>query len=135
MKSALANIGEAGLSAIAFKLEKAGRSEDITVMTAETPAFLEALRGVIDKCKPEEEGDTIEQEETDSGRVYLSEKLLFIQTACENYDVAAVNKTLAELGEKQWPRSVKKLLDTISEYLLNSDFEEAAKLAEDYNYK
>jgi hypothetical protein len=43
-----------------------------------------------------------------------------------------VNKTLAELGEKQWPRSVKKLLDTISEYLLNSDFEEAAKLVKDF---
>jgi CheY-like chemotaxis protein len=51
MKSALANIGEVGLSADALKLEEAGRAEDITAMMSETPAFLEALRQVIEKNK------------------------------------------------------------------------------------
>jgi CheY-like chemotaxis protein len=134
MKSALANIGEAGLSTAALKLEQAGRTEDITVMTAETPAFLEALRELIDKYKQKEDDGVIEQEES-KDLPYLNEKLFAIQTACENYDVAAINKTLSELGQKEWPRSVKKLLDTISEYLLDGDFEKAAKLVKDYNYK
>jgi HPt (histidine-containing phosphotransfer) domain-containing protein len=135
MKSALADIKETGLSNAAQKLEQAGRAEDITVMTAETPAFLEALREVIKKSKPKEDAGEAPQEESDNDRAYLREKLLAIQTACEKYDVAAVNKTLAELGKNNWPRSVQKLLDTITEYLLNSDFEEAAKLVKDFYYK
>jgi CheY-like chemotaxis protein len=131
MKSALANIGESELSAAALKLEQAGRSENLAVMTAETPAFLEALREMIEKYRPKEEDGVIAQEETEDP-AYLSEKLHVIQTACEKYDVAVVNTALAELGQKRWPRAVKKLLDTISEYLLNSDFEEAAKLVKDY---
>jgi HPt (histidine-containing phosphotransfer) domain-containing protein len=132
MKSALANIGETELSAAAFKLEQAGREEDITVIAAETPAFLKALREAIYRHKPKEDDDAIAKEESEDP-AYLSEKLLAIQTACENYDIAAVNETLAELGQNEWPRPVKKLLDAISGYLLNSDFEEAAKLAKDYN--
>jgi signal transduction histidine kinase/CheY-like chemotaxis protein/PAS domain-containing protein len=132
MKSALANIGEIGLSDAALKLEQAGRAEDTAALKAETPAFLEALRETIDKYKPKEDDGVIEQEESDEPRTYLKEKLLTIQTGCENYDIVAVNRALAELGQKKWPRSAKKLLDTVSEYLLNSDFEEAAKLVEDY---
>jgi CheY-like chemotaxis protein len=131
MKSALANIGEAGLSATALKLEHAGRTEELKVMTRETPAFLEALRAVIGRYRPEEEDGVTAQEKIEN-LDYLNEMLKVIQTACENYDVAGINKTLAELGQKEWPRSVKKLLDTISEYVLNSDFEEAAKLVKEY---
>jgi CheY-like chemotaxis protein len=132
MKSAFANIGETGLSAVALKLEQAGRAEDMAVMTAETPAFLEKLREAIDKYRPKEDDGAIEPEESDETQAYLNEKLLSIQTSCGNYDIVAVNRELAELGQKKWPRSVQKLLDTVSEYLLNSDFEEAAKLVEDY---
>jgi hypothetical protein len=63
----------------------------------------------------------------------LNEKLAAIQASCKNYDTVAANGVLTELGQKKWPRSVKKLLDTVSEYLLNSDFEEVVKLVEDYS--
>jgi signal transduction histidine kinase/CheY-like chemotaxis protein len=131
MKSALANIGETGLSDTALKLEQAGRAEDIPVMKSETPAFLEALREAIRKYKLKEDDGAIEQEESDEMRAYLNEKLIAIQTGCENYDMAAVNRALDELEQKKWPRSVKKILDTVSEYLLSGDFEEAAELVED----
>jgi signal transduction histidine kinase/CheY-like chemotaxis protein len=132
MKSAFANIGETRHSAAAFKLEQAGKAEDIAALKAGTPAFLETLREAIDKYRQKEDAGPAEQEESDEARAYLSEKLLAIETACGNYDTTAVNRTLAELVQKKWPRPVRKLLDTLSEYLLNSDFEEAAKLAKDY---
>jgi signal transduction histidine kinase len=133
MKSALANVGETELSAVALKLELAGRAADMAVMTSETPAFLEALRGMTDKYRAKEDDGVIAQEEMDNDdRVYLSEKLLAIQTACEEYDVKAANEALAELGQKKWPQSIKELLDAISEYLLFSDFDEATKLAKDF---
>jgi CheY-like chemotaxis protein/two-component sensor histidine kinase len=134
MKSALRNIGESGLSATALKLEQAGRAENTGVMTSETPAFLEALSATIAKYRPEEEECVnVNAEEGTEDRAYFKERLLVIQTACENYDVGMVNKTLAELGGKKWGHSDKEVLDTISGYILSSDFEEAAKFAKDYN--
>jgi signal transduction histidine kinase/CheY-like chemotaxis protein len=130
MKSALANIGETGLSAVAFKLEQAGRLNDIAVLMSETPAFLEALREVIEKGKPKEDDGDVLQEDLKEDRAYLNEKLLDIKRACENYDEKSANSALGELKQKKWPHSVKEMLNTISEYLLHSDFEEAAKLCE-----
>jgi len=132
MKNALANIGETGLSAVALKLEQAGKAKDIKAMTAETPAFLEALRGAIEKYKPKGDDGDADVEYSDSDRTYLEEKLLAIQKACGEYDEVAANKALAELGQKKWPRSVKGLLDAIALHLLQSNFEDAAELASNY---
>ena len=131
MKSALANIGEDGLSGIAFKLELAGRAENISVIMSETPAFLEALGKVIEKNRSEA-GDNDTAAEDSENLEYLAEKLRIIRTACEKYDEATANKALSELKQKKWSNSANALLDTIAEYLLHSDFEEAAKLAESY---
>ncbi len=132
MKSALANIGETDLSAVAYKLEQAGRVEDIKVLRSETPAFLEALCEVIEKNKPKKDEVETAQEDEEGVWTYLTEKLLAIQKACEEYDEMTANTALAELGQKKWSYSTKELLDTLGEHLLHSDFEEAAKLAEDY---
>jgi signal transduction histidine kinase/CheY-like chemotaxis protein len=129
MKSALANIGETELSALALKLEQAGRVEDIPVLQSVTPAFLEALREVIKKNKPKENESGIITVDSEN-LAYLAEKLTVIRTACENYDDATANTALYELRKKEWPEPTKDLLDTIAMHLLHSDFEEAAKLAE-----
>ena len=132
IKSALANIGETELSAIALKLEQAGREEDIPVLRAETPVFLEALRTVIEKNKPkEDDGDTVE-EDSEYIRAYLKGKLFAIQKACEEYDEKTADMALAELRKAKLPRSIRELLDIIAGHLLHSDFEEAASLARDY---
>ena len=131
MKSALANIGENELSATALKLEWAGRAENVSVIKDETPAFLEALGEIIEKNRPK--GNESEAITDDSGnRAYLAERLHVIRTACEKYDETTANKALSELKQKKWPSTTNDLLDTIEEDLLHSDFEEAAKLIEDY---
>jgi HPt (histidine-containing phosphotransfer) domain-containing protein len=132
MKSALTNIGETGLSAAAFKLEQAGRAGDVKVMIAKTPAFLEALRNVVEKNKPKEED--ADGEATDEDAAYLSQKLADLQAACADYDKRTAKEITSELKQKTWPHQVKELLNTISEYLLHSDFEEAAKLAKDWHF-
>jgi len=130
MKSALANIGEMGLSARAFKLEQAGKAEDKAIMISETPAFLEALREVIEKNKQKADpGDTAVTEDSPEDLAFLNEKLLVIQKACEEYDEATANAALSELDKKKWSRPVKERLGAISEHLLHSDFEDAAELA------
>ena len=132
MKSALANIGEADLSAAALRLEQAGQAEDIKALKAETPAFLEALREAVKKNKPKAEGSDADAEYADSDRAYLEGKLLAIQKACEGYDETAANKALAELGQRKWPRHIKGLLDDIALHLLQSNFEDVAELVNNY---
>ena len=49
IKDALTGIGELELSAVAEKLEQAGIDKDKTLISSETPGFLNALRNVIEK--------------------------------------------------------------------------------------
>jgi CheY-like chemotaxis protein/HPt (histidine-containing phosphotransfer) domain-containing protein len=128
MKSALANIGEADLSAVALKLEQAGRGGDIDTVTTGTPLFLEALRAVIEKIKPKnEKGKTVIESAEDLA--YLREKMLVIRDACGSYDKKTVKSALAGLKEKTWAARTNELLDNLSELVLHSEFDEIAALA------
>jgi len=130
MKSALANIGETELSAVALKLELAGRAENTSVIKSETPAFLDALSEVIEKNRPNE--DDGKGEAADWDDTFLGQKLADLQAACAVYDIGTAKAISVELKQKTWPYKVNKLLNSISECLLHSDFEEAAKLANDF---
>jgi HPt (histidine-containing phosphotransfer) domain-containing protein len=55
IKGALANIGEKELSALAAKLEKAGRENDIAVISAETPELVNGLRAMISEINGQKE--------------------------------------------------------------------------------
>jgi signal transduction histidine kinase/CheY-like chemotaxis protein len=129
MKSALANINETELSGIALRLEQAGKERNLAVITEETPAFLDALRFLIEKYKPADNDDTIEI--TGDDTVYLRDKLLEMKTACDTFDITAAKDALDHLKRKTWPRHVHEILDKISMSLLHSEFEEAAAVAED----
>jgi len=133
MKSALANIGETELSSFARKLEEAGREQNAAVITAETPMFIKILRTLHKKIQPGKDTITGAVEDiTDNNRTYLHEKLLAIQAASSKYDKKTAKDTLADLRQKKWPGPIKELLHTISEYLLHSEFEDAANLVGDY---
>ncbi|MCL1829398.1 MAG: ATP-binding protein [Oscillospiraceae bacterium] len=129
MKSALANVGEPGLSAAAAKLESAGRENDTALISAETPGFLDDLRSVIRKLSPDTAEDDIETTETDIS--YLREKLQTVKDSCETYDKKTAKDTLNEIREKAWPRRTGELLGKISEHLLSGDFEDAASVTEE----
>jgi len=132
MKSALANVGETGLSAKAFKLEQAGKAEDKSIMMSDTPVFLEELREVVEKNKKKANAnDTTVTEDSPDAMAFLKEKLPLIRKACEEYDEVAAATALSDLKQISWSHSVEEMLDAISEHLLHSDFEEAAALAKD----
>jgi signal transduction histidine kinase/DNA-binding response OmpR family regulator len=134
MKSALANIGEAELSAEALRLEQAGRGKDINVMFSETNAFIEKLYNVIKGIKLKEEDDEI-SEDTEDSLALLNEKLTVIKGACAAFDKKAAKNALGELREKTWSHSTKELLNKIAEHLLHSDFDNAAAIADEYMNK
>ena len=123
IESALANIGKMELSAIALKLEKLGRDNNIEAITAETPAFLKLLRAVVGELTNEEETVDIIIEDAP----FLTEKLRAIRAASKDYDENAVEEILSELRRKTWPRQTNTLLKTISEKLLHSEFDEISE--------
>jgi hypothetical protein len=139
VKSALKAVNEDELSAAALKLEEAGHEKNISVITTETPGFIEKLREVIVKLTPKENestengGTEISSGITGEDRAYLNEKLLVIKKAARKFNQDAARKALGELREKKWPPEVKKLLGDIAEHLLNGDFDELLKTADKFD--
>jgi len=132
IRGALANIGELDLSALAAKLEQAGRDRDSAVMSSQTPVFLDALRGLIEKITPEkydERSGTTER--TVEDLVYLREKLLALKTACVAYNKKAAKDILAEIEQKAWSQPTKERLEVIAEHLLHSKFKAAISVADE----
>ncbi|MCL1819137.1 MAG: cache domain-containing protein [Oscillospiraceae bacterium] len=130
IKSALANIGEADLSAVAQKLEAAGRDGNLKLAESDTPGFLISLQEVIDRLTPEE--DETAGEQTAENTELLKEKLRVIKDACDEYDGNTADAALAELREKVWTAAEKELLGKLAELLLYSDFDEAKNAIDDF---
>ncbi|MCL2208811.1 MAG: transporter substrate-binding domain-containing protein [Treponema sp.] len=129
MKSTLANMGEKELSGIAYKLENAGEERNFAEIANTTPSFINSLRSVIAKYKPEVK-EPLNKPDIDLN--YLREKLQIIKTACEAFDNKAAKAQLQELNQKEWPDKVKIVLDEIGTHILHSAFKKAAGLADDY---
>jgi len=131
MKSALANIGKMELSAVALKLEQAGREREIDVILSETNNFINQLHNVIDKIKPKDEENQV-IENTQESLTFLREKLTIIKDACVEFDKKSAKNALNELREKMWSHDIKELLNKIAECILHSEFDSAAALADEY---
>jgi signal transduction histidine kinase/DNA-binding response OmpR family regulator len=125
MKSSLANIGEKKLSEHAFLLEKAGRKRDKNVIQAETSYFIDKLMSIIKNIEATAEHKTAMQDENPE---YLHEQLTIIKAASDNYDYKTVDSRLEILKNMAWTKETKEFLDSLSEHLLQSNFEELGSL-------
>ena len=130
MKSALANIGNNELSAVARNLEALGRSGDAETVLTETPAFLASLRGIVADLTVTEESDS--DGTTDEDPSLLLEKLLAMKAACAEYDKKNTRAIIAELKDKKWSTPTRELLNTVSEHLLHSSFDEGIAAIEQF---
>ena len=128
MKSALANIGETGLAETAGRLEQAAMKKNSAVMSEETPAFLDALKSLIEKLISIKESNNAQM--TIEDRAYLREKLIELKTACQAADKKAAKEAMNDLNQKEWPSLIDDVLGELSVCLLHSDFEKAATIAE-----
>ncbi|MCL2603931.1 MAG: ATP-binding protein [Defluviitaleaceae bacterium] len=122
MRSALANVGNMGLSAVALKLEQLGRDKNIGTILSETPAFLTSLQAYVDKITAKRSGPNTPNITEDTA--YLAERLGMIKAACEAYDEEAAEAALSQLKQGTWSAATAELLDKIAEHLLHSDFDE-----------
>ena len=130
MKSALANIGEHELSAIASDLEQLARENKIDEILSKTAAFIELLNVIINKLNQAESVTVLE--ETIEDQVFLQKKLLDIQEACSTLDKKTAKTLLNELKRKKWEHKTNIILYNISEYLLHSEFNKVTALIKDF---
>ena len=131
MKSGFANVNELALSQTAFKLEQAGRSKDMAVITAETPAFLNELRKLIVRLDARYENGHDVDEPKDVDYAYLHIQLKALIGACDMYDKRNIKALLARLDKRTWPRPIKEQLKVMADQLLSGDFDEVAITAEE----
>ena len=130
LKSALLNIGNVELSAIALKLEMSARNGSTEVILSETPVFLDSLRTLVEEIRPKEETGIVDM--TDEDRLYIHEVLFEVKAACEEYDEKAAGDAITRLRRKTWPQSTQIMLNTIAGNLLHSDFDEIVNVINKY---
>jgi HPt (histidine-containing phosphotransfer) domain-containing protein len=122
VKSALANVGETKLSDFAFRLERAGNSGDMDVISAEIPDFINAIQSFIEDFKSAKiNGDT---ELSHDDMVFLRENLSDIKIACENFDMKTAKTALEVLQQRTWPRELSDMIDVITMNLLCGDYKD-----------
>ena len=122
VRSALANTGQTDLAGRAAVLEKAGRGGRLEVVLEDTPAFLSSLRALTEGLIAQLEKPKDESADEDTS--FLSEKLLSIKAACEQYDETAAEEILTDLRRVPHTRPTADLLNEIEERLLHSEFDE-----------
>jgi len=133
VKSVLINMNEAVLTSVAQRLEKAGDSEDIDIISDETPDFIRGLREFNSKIKVEADERKAAAEKivdivSDDKKVILSKKLTEIKNACESYDKRTAKKSLDALKQEAWPQEINDLMSEISSCLLYGEFIKAVEL-------
>jgi len=132
LKSAFFNIGEKDLSALSFKLEKAGVARNMEIIKGETLNLIDALKTLVIKYKPENDDSETEVEINKETCEYIKEKLLEIKAACKEFNINDAKTALIELKKKRWPSNFKTVFDEISVHLLHSSFKKSASLIDKF---
>jgi HPt (histidine-containing phosphotransfer) domain-containing protein len=131
IKSSLANIGENGLSKVAYELETAGREKNTDVIADSAPEFADDLRGLTDRLAASLESDVEgfgEGDDEDIGE--LRAKLSEIGVMCADYNRKGALDILA--GLRPGCAETAALLEKLKEHVMQSDFEDAGEVVRAY---
>jgi len=132
VKSALANIGEAETSELAYTLEKAGKERNKDYIEQKTQRLINAIKSIVVEIEAATKKKTANQDEDTA---YLHKQLKIIKDACKEYDVKTANDAIDDLKKMSWTRQTEGILERILGHLLHSDFEEASELASVFDVK
>jgi len=124
IKSALANIGANKLSDIAKALEYAGRSADLNMIMNETKPFLKRLEELALSFASDRILEGVED------TAFFVKKLREFQIFCRKYETRGAKRILDELRRKPSSQQTRAIIEDLSAYILHSDFDLAAELAE-----
>jgi len=138
LKSASASIGASGLSKAAAELEAAGLRGDMEYIRSATAEFKDAIVRVTEQIEialAEEKGIEPSGADKKTSTENLDASVIPILTelkeALRKEDIGRTDRLLAELPLMHQGPEVGKLLSLITELVLTSEFQEAAKCIDD----
>jgi len=127
IKSSLRNIGEIALSETAYKLEMAGRERNTGLITSITAEFLDKLRALLENFEQKRDEKAADEDGAIDDIDNLRDKLLAIGNACADYNRKGALDILADMKSRS--KETKATLDNIMANLLQSNFDEAERIA------
>ncbi|GHV41676.1 hypothetical protein AGMMS49546_18090 [Spirochaetia bacterium] len=124
LKSAAGTIGAVALSKAAAELEKAGNAGDRGLIAEKLPGFCGELKGLTERI-----GLALNTGTAGSGESVDQYLPLFTELsgALEQEDIRTIRRILTELEGKSFDAKTKEILNTVSNDILMSEFEEAAE--------
>jgi PAS domain S-box-containing protein len=134
LKSASASIGAAEISAMAAKLEAAGRAADIGLIRENLPGFAEELSELVkgirtwENAKKEQAAPKGEDPLNGHDQAAVTQLLRELAAALGKEDVGDIRRFLRELGEKPCNEKTKEALEQISDRVMMAEFDGALKI-------
>jgi CheY-like chemotaxis protein len=131
LKGATATIGARNLSELAKELEAASRQNDVSLLKARTPVFLESLNKILSKVN-----DYLSQNVGDpkSGRELnrqdLVAELQKLSKAFEEIDTKTIGLTLTNLKSSPLPAEMESELSKITDCFFEVEYDQAVSLIE-----
>ncbi|MCL2055276.1 MAG: ATP-binding protein [Oscillospiraceae bacterium] len=131
MKSALATVGEAQSSKLAFELEQAGINGELEYIRANKDEFINILKALIKELTAESSKAAPGAGTPKSAAevAEIKERLEQLKAACEDYDDTAAYKIVEQLKELHLDEEAEATIKNIRRMLfLHSNFEGASAL-------
>ncbi|MCL2690055.1 MAG: transporter substrate-binding domain-containing protein [Chitinispirillia bacterium] len=130
IKSSLRSIEEVKLSEEACKLETAGRENNIDVITASSPGFLNELRGLIEQIEPKQSEPFASEIDFIDAPEFLYAKLEKIRGACADYSRKSALDLSADVNNCS--KKTRAVITEIKDYVIQSEYGKAEHAAAVY---
>ena len=130
LKSALRNVGRQSLANTAEKMEALAKKGEHQVFCSEFEAFIYELEELVHDLSSEIKKTIVS--ETDSNPNFLRESLNIILSACSDFDEKTIDLKVNELKNEIWSAETNRLIKSINEYLLHSDFDEVENIVANF---
>jgi len=132
LKSASASIGAKAVAEMAASLEDAAKKRDIAFITQHLEEFRDKLFALVENISAALLQDKMSVESAGGGSSPDIESLYKLIALLEQEDIGGIDALLAELINMAPNSKYREMLDAISDYALISEFNEAAKLLQDF---
>jgi two-component system, sensor histidine kinase and response regulator len=131
LKSAAASIGAKNVSESAAELEAAGKATDIAFIREHLPGFAQQLTELIINIDKALKQKSPENSSASSPRADHSPLFKELASALKSRNAADIDRILEELNQKNTDSKTKTALEKISDDVLMTEFDNAAKTIEE----
>lgn len=124
LKSACANVGAESESALAAKLEAAGRNHDLDFIKNNLAMFITNFETLLQKIAPVAQKQNSGEAALPAGdNNFLDQKLQSLEDSLKVYDSISIDNILDELFQYAWDEKTDSILKNIKNCVENFDFD------------